>query len=266
MELNGKGIVVCPNTGLGDVIVMNGAVRYLAKKYQEVHLLSLPCNFKHLEFIYRNEPNIKTYYIVQPQSPRQVMLRFKKAYSHIKKLNPHIKFDPYKFHWCHSSKWAKTAKKLRLGKNTIWQKIFYKHLGVPYEVRYSHFDIPRDHDAEQELLGSLNLPKKYAFVVNKTSSRNAIFNVTPETDLPIVNPTDFDRGYRPLSSTLLFDWSKIIENAKEIHTVDTGWMHLIRSLKLKVPKFFYDQRNVFFSQADEYLNDKGDSGWTRIKP
>ncbi len=264
MELNGKGIVVSHNTGLGDAIVMNGAVRYLAKKYQEVHLLSFPCNFKHLEFIYRNEPNIKTYYIVQPQSPRQVMLRFKKAYQIINKLNPHIKFDPYKFHWCHSSKWVKIAKKYRLEKNTIWQKIFYKHLGVPYKTRYSHFDIPRDHDAEQELLDTLNLPKEYAFVVNIAGGRS--YNLEAKIDLPIVNPTHFDRGYRPLISTLLFDWSKIIENAKEIHTVDTSWMHLIRSLKLKVPKFFHNHRNAMLSQANEYLNDEGDSGWKRIEP
>lgn len=265
MELNGKGIVVCPNTGLGDAIVMNGAVRYLAKKYQEVYILQLEGNFKHIDFMYRNDPNIKPYYIVQPKSSRQVMLRFKKAYNHIKKLNPHITFEPYKFQWKHLEKdWVKMAKNFGLGNETIWQKIFYRNLGVPHEARYSHFDIPRDRDSEQKLLDCLNLPNEYAFVVKVAGGVN--YNIEAKTNLPIVNPFDFDRGYRPLNSTLLFDWSKIIENAKEIHTVDTSWMHLIRSLKLKVPKFFYNYRNVAFSQADEYLNDEGDSGWTRIKP
>jgi hypothetical protein len=56
---------------------------------------------------------------------------------------------------------------------------------------------------------------------------------------------------------------KVIENASEIHTVDTCWMHLVRMMRLNMPKFYWAERDIIMT-GDGYLNDGYDSGWERV--
>ena len=65
--------------------------------------------------------------------------------------------------------------------------------------------------------------------------------------------------------TLIYHWQKVIENADEIHTVNTSWFHLARTMQLQVPKFYYSARKVrFCEQNEEFLNDEYDNGWTLV--
>ena len=130
---------------------------------------------------------------------------------------------------------------------------------TPYACRYKHYHLQRDKDRESRLSSSLDLPEKYAFCVDDT--RKAKYNMEWKTDLPIVNPLE-----NPIwQDTLIFDWLGVIEGASEIHTVDTSWLHLIRTLQLNIPKFYYQVRELIMIQ-EGYLNDDHDKGWTRIFP
>lgn len=257
-----KGIVVGHNNGLGDLIVMNGCVRYLASKYDVTYLTCFDSRLKHYEFVYRQEPNIKLAVSPFPKSSRQARLRQVSSYKKIVSDNINIDWSAglRRTHWTTFEEWRKRLHELGLKEeSTIWPELFYAIMDVPYSARYEYFNIPRDHQRESQLKSRLNLPNKYAFCIDDT--RKFKYGIQWNTDLPLVNPLSFPFW----KDTLIFDWMQVIEEASEIHTVDTSWMHLIRMMKLSVPKFYYQLRDLIMI-GDGYLNDHFEQGWTRCRP
>ncbi|MEN8846148.1 MAG: hypothetical protein ABF261_07720 [Candidatus Arcticimaribacter sp.] len=255
-----KGIIIAHNNGLGDLIVMNGCVRYLASQYDVAYLLCFDSRMKHYEFMYRDSPNIILFNSPHPQNSRQARMRQDSESRAIQEQHPDIDWSAglRRTYWTKAKEWVRYAKRLKPStKENIWPELFYAIMKVPHEERYKSYHVLRDNIAEQTLQSKVKPPEKYAFVIDKT--RMFEYELEIKSGLPVINPFSFD--FWP--NTLIFDWIKIIENATEIHTVDTSWFHLIRMLQLKIPKFYYEVRNLIMI-GDGYLNDSFDSGWTRI--
>ena len=254
------GIVIGHNNGLGDLIVMNGCVRYLASQYDVTYLTCFDSRLKHYEFIYRNDENIHLSVKPHPKNSRQARLRQVSSYENIIEQNQHIDWSAglRRTYWTTFEEWRKRLNELNLQESeTIWPELFYAIMDVPYSARYEYYNLPRDSHRESELKSKLNLPEKYALCIDDT--RKFKYNLQWQTSLPIVNPLS-SAFWR---DTLIFDWMQVIEGASEIHTVDTSWMHLIRMMQLNVPKFYYEVRELIMI-GERYLNDSFDSGWTRI--
>ena len=264
-----KGIVVCHNTGLGDFIVMNGATRYLSTIFDKVFVLCWEGGkFRHVDWMYRNDENIIPYAKPHPKSSRQAMLRQNASYQEIVEQNPDIDFCQFnRGYMTKENLWLQNISKHGFNVDDIsWPQLFYAMQGVPYSHRHESYRIDRDEQREQELFDSMNLPEEYVFVVDE--GRKYTFNVAPETHLPIVNPKNYHYfSGKPYNyeNTYMFDWIKVIENAYEIHTVDTGWLHLIRTLKLDVPKYWWDDLNTGerWHHGSEYLNESYENGWEK---
>ena len=61
-DLNSKEFILYHHLGLGDSIVCNGMVNYLAQKNKMlIHLPSNTNNFSSLEFLYSDNPNVKVF-------------------------------------------------------------------------------------------------------------------------------------------------------------------------------------------------------------
>ena len=89
------------------------------------------------------------------------------------------------------------------------------------------------------------------------------------TSLPIVYSSIRDSSMSDVLSPVgpgIFAWLKVIEEASEIHTLDTSFLHLIKRMKLiNKPKFFWDYRESYNNKThEEYLNNEHNSGWERI--
>lgn len=250
-----RAIVVNHNTGLGDLIVMNGCVNYLSTIYDKVFFVTWDTRVAHAEFIYQHNEKLEVYVKPRPASTRQAWLRIQAAHREIRENNPDLEIEkltkgyiPLQKDW----KRIQTTEK-------IWPEIFYTVQGVPYEYRYSYMNIPRDFERENRLTSKILAGvEDFAFCVCDT--RQYQYSLDFKTSLKIVNPLSFSDW----KETLLFDWQGVIEKAKEIHTVDTSWMHMIRTMRLKIPKFYYCVRDVAMSQ-EGYLNDSFESGWKRVR-
>lgn len=257
-----KGIVIGHNNGLGDLIVMNGCVRYLASQYDVAYLTCFNSRLRHYEFIYRDADNIKLFTTPHPKNSRQARLRQVSSFESIVRDNPDIDWSAglRRTYWTTFPEWNKRADELGINsKELIWPKLFYAIMRTPYETRYTHYHVARDYNKESSLLAKIDLPKRYAFCVGET--RKFKYEMSWQTDLPIINPLQFSFW----KDTLIFDWIQVIENAAEIHTVDTSWMHMIRMLQLDVPKYYYQVRDLVMI-GNGYLNDNFDSGWSRVNP
>lgn len=261
-----KGFVIGHNTGLGDQIIMNGAARYVADCYDKVWYVTWANRAKHAEFLYRDCDNIEIYVKPSIASTRQGVMRMEAAYREIVENNPDYEFPPYKRGYYSAQKdWKRFSQQFGFEENTIFPRIFYEIMGVPYDVRYKFQKITRDFTRERKLYESLvkhtPVRKPYAFCVNDSRSSKYTFDF--QTDLPIINPLDFPFW----KDTLLYDWQFAMENAAEIHMVNTSWFHLAKTLRMNKPKYYYAAREVeMCEQNDEFLNDDFDSGWTLVRP
>lgn len=132
-----------------------------------------------------------------------------------------------------------------------WEKSFYDQIHLDYNKRYIDFFVKRDMKREQKLLKLINPPREYAFC-NKTCSEG-FFNFKIKTKLPII--------YLEKLTDNIFDWISIIENSKEIHTIDSSIFQLIKNLKFLKPKFFYDIRDLNISRTNPTFED---NNWNLI--
>tara|TARA_R110000824_G_scaffold288465_4_gene476359 strand:+ start:158 stop:931 length:774 start_codon:yes stop_codon:yes gene_type:complete len=248
--------IIAHNTGLGDHIMMNGAVRSLLDIYDEVYILTYNKKVKNVRHMYRDEPRI---YVVPEKDAEGAQQAQKK----IRKLQHQYRlegFDTRMFFWPYMNHWKDIIKKVGLDPvESCWCEAFYKAVDVDYKERYASFHFERDNNREREIFKRLKLPKEYIFVAKKRANRR-IHDFKLDTDLPIIDPDSFR------FHSLVFDWMSVIENATEIHTIDTSWFHLIKSMRLNnKPKFFHRYARPVPACGENYLNDEYDNGWTDLR-
>lgn len=103
------------------------------------------------------------------------------------------------------------------------------------------FALIRNKDREMELTKQVNSNQlKDYIVVNRTYGTPpnvaSNYSINPTSTLPIIE-------MRLLGWERIFDWIDILENAKEIHTVDTSLTLILAKLKMK-NVFIYERINV----------------------
>tara|TARA_Y100001938_G_scaffold145561_1_gene222502 strand:- start:4981 stop:5766 length:786 start_codon:yes stop_codon:yes gene_type:complete len=246
--------IIAHNTGLGDHIMMNGAARYLLNSYDQVYVVTYGQKVEHVKYMYRDDPRIHIVAETDAASGKHAQRKIRKIRARYEKEG----FDARMFFWPYMRDWPDLVERIGLDvEKSCWCEAFYKAVGVDYKQRHESFYFKRDPHRERELYKRLGLPKEYAFVASKRAKKQS--RIYLNTKLPIVSPDSF-----PLK-TLVFDWMSVIENATEIHTVDTSWFHLIKSMKLDNPRFFHRYARPVPACGENYLNDGYDNGWTDIK-
>lgn len=125
----------------------------------------------------------------------------------------------------------------------------YRMLGLPLDL-WKTLQWERNLEKENELFNLLVRDKNYVLVNTKWSDGNVPIHTEP--DYQVIN-MDILHGFT------LFDWSKIIENASEIHTVSTSNLFLLETLNLKAKKVhIYPRRprENNFDGVSEFINKK----------
>jgi hypothetical protein len=109
-------------------------------------------------------------------------------------------------------------------------KCFYEAYRIPFLIRVSMFDFTRDHDLEQNAYD--------AFVAKhgtQYSLKHAVYDVA--SDCPII---ELDNA-----TPLFFDYIQILENAKELHLLDSVWAAVVYHLAAKYG-LFKDKKIVIY--------------------
>jgi hypothetical protein len=95
-----------------------------------------------------------------------------------------------------------------------FEKLFYVSYDIPYSQRFSEFEISRNIELENEVYDRLYTNQKYICT-----------HTNPELQL-YVNPNS-TQTYHVIelnkSSNIFFDMIKVLENASEIHVIDSVW-------------------------------------------
>ena len=199
IQQNTSVIFLYHHLGLGDHFVCNGLIRHFMKKFNATRLY-LPTKKKNLstvQKIYSDDSRILCLPVhTDYDVPNLIELM----------LNPTI--IQVGFAKCRDD----------------WDVSFYDSVDTPFSVRWSEFKINRDYDREKNIKTLLGLNDEPYIVVHDVGSIGK-FDISLPNDKRIVrieNITD-----------CLLDWCGIIENADEVHCVDSSVIHLAQTLNVK---------------------------------
>ena len=196
--------------GLGDHIICNGMVRNFCKRYDNVVLFCYTHYLDNISYMYRDLENLEIFnFDTEPEAVmftennRTVKTNLvKPGFNNLDSCLDRMTFD----------------------------EAFYHLAGLDFQVRFDDFYFERDLEKEEEVCNTLNPDgEKYIFVLDD-AKRGYTIDMSKVTDEYKIITNDF--RFR------MFDFIKLLENAEEIHTMQTGFLDLVNSYKMDKPKIY----------------------------
>jgi hypothetical protein len=211
-----KRAFVYTHLGLGDMYWMNGAVRYLATEYDEVHVVCKKKYAKNLEAMYSDDPTIKLFVINDDIDLHPWSLR--------KNFFVEQGFTVYGCGWF-APKATPEVYDL--------PNCFYDDMGIDRNVRKTYFHIPRT-EAARNIAATFS-GRPYIVVHEQSSVKTLAIveklKAAGETRLILdLNRNQVDRATDPLGHDLaelvvnlpLVDYTYLMEGAEELHMIESS--------------------------------------------
>ena len=127
-----------------------------------------------------------------------------------------------------------------LNSNGFFVKKFYECYDIPYITRINNFIFTRDHEIEE---------KTYNNFINMYGSNYILYH-------EVIKNYDKDKAKSLINlngiSNIFFDYIKVLENAIEIHLLDSVWGVFIYMLDVKY-KLFQDKKIFLYAERNYSL-------------
>lgn len=194
-----KELLLYHHLGLGDHIICNGLVRYFSQQHN-IKLLSKKQNCANINIMYSDVKNIKIAPVNDDFEARSLC----------------CDNNCLKIGFCTGAPFYT---------NVLWDEMFYVHGNIPFDYSWSYFHYPRDHDLENSIYNRLIKDHThYAFVHNLGSDGNDCIDYKAiDPDLTVIKSD---------STINLFAYTKILENASQIHCINSSFIHLIDRINI----------------------------------
>lgn len=192
--------------GLGDHIICNGLVRNLINKNENYSLFVYPHNRKSVEFMYSDLSNLT--FIEGNDSS---------ACDFLDGVEPENRFI------CGFGS----------ANNVSWDEAFYYPHNIDFSKRWDSFYTPRDKTREEYLYNLLN-PKDEDYVLIHSKGSD---------DFDRINYDVIDNNIKKIfvekHTDVIFDYSLLVEKAKEVHCVESSFHVWMDSVELNKNLFFH---------------------------
>lgn len=200
-------VLIEAHFGLGDNLICLGLIRTLAEKNPNIryHLACLPQYFHSVAWMLHSSQNVFPTVVTSGREARQLANFLNATYITIGIDNIDInRFD----------------------------QSFYEEYGIPFEYRWSKAFTPAG-PLSEELYAKLNPQNEpYILVCNGDSGNN-------KYSLKLDNSANLKVIEIYPATPNIYDWTKLVQNAAEIHSVDTSFFHFVE--------------NVLYGKADKPL-------------
>lgn len=196
--------------GLGDHIILNGFVRNVSKNHKKIYLFVKEQNYHSVAFMYRDLGNI-AFIIVKNDDDAISYINEKRIKNIIK-----IGFEKLDTKAC------------------LFDEAFYNQCGLEFSCRWSNFYIQRDINREKKIFEKYFIKEKEYVFIHDDKDRGYEINkdYLNSKNLKIITPL---RGI----TNNIFDYCYILENAYEIHCMDSSFKLLTDSLNPYSKKLYY---------------------------
>jgi hypothetical protein len=210
-----KWIVITPHQGLGDHLICNAIYREYSRSYTRVFITITQKYRRELSVMFKDISNIT--FLVIPNRRSWTTTRIIQLFARLFRIEvlglgsygnnffpPNIRFD----------------------------NNFYDQASLPFTLRWDSFKVNRSRDIENYLYQILECDKSDYIFLHEDISRNFIIdrNKLPK-NINIIEPKMDMNKYN------LVDYSKVIENAKEIHVIESSFAAYIETLPVDMPLY-----------------------------
>ena len=209
-----NNVFIHHHLGLGDHFHCNGVVRYLIKNKfvnKKIKLFAKKRYVSMIQFMYRDIKDLEVVPVTNDEKRE------------IDEVNDIISKDDIiekiGFDYFVKNK----------NKDKTIDMIFYEQFNIDYSKRFELTYWKRDYSKEEKLYNKLVEKKNYVFINDDRSRGFVIKDENISSDLQII------RNSKEYS---IFDFSKIIENAKEIHVMESSSRCMLEYLNTKNSKHF----------------------------
>jgi hypothetical protein len=217
--------------GLGDHIICNGIVRHLIEELGQVGVFCKEHYLENVKYMYKDDENIKILPFLDDSSVNSFITT-----QGIENETIRIGFD-----------------KLYHYDVETFDESFYRCVNLPFDYRFEKFKFERNTEKEQEILNLLNpTGEPYIYLHDDPSRGYPIDETRVRKDIKIIRN---DKRF------LMFDMLGIIENAEEVHIMQTGMKDLINSYVFEKPKFFL---HWYVRNYEKFLDTKGINKFEKI--
>jgi hypothetical protein len=220
---NDNGLVlICQGTT--DIINQFGLIKYYCKLYKKLYLFSLPIH-KHLLTFYLKDENIEIIYFDNEYNVKENL------FSYVNKNYEHLLVNDFLFHgWYDRDRNDKYKNKFEgnwIEDSYNFVNMFYSSYDIDISVRIDYFIFDRDHELEN---------RTYDNFVQEHGDKYILYH-SNDNDNFIINKKDYKYINLNKKSDTFFDYIKILENAHEIHVIDSSWAAFIYLLDCKYRLF-----------------------------
>ena len=198
--------------GLGDHIVCNGLLNHFSESFSKIYLPVKSRDINNLNYLYKDNDNVDVFKIEHETEVEDINNFAKKNNLTILKIGFKKRKPPFNLS-------------------------FYEQFDLPYDYSLNKFKILRDEEKESSLYKHLKNTYKvegpYQIVHNQSSYGKV--DLQSNKNLPIIyieKETDLYKN--------IFLYLKVIENASEIHCLDSSFLHLVERVKTNAELFFHN--------------------------
>jgi hypothetical protein len=221
-------LYILHHLGLGDHIICNGLVRFFYSSHAEIFLFCLSNNYENIKYMFRDLENL---HLLKFNNEKEIQ-NYIDENSNI--MNDLLSVGYY------------NQKYYTLLQQITFDKCFYFQACLNFDIRFSEFNYERNYISEEKVYKKLNPNDEAYILVFDDPSRGFVVNDNKiNSKLKIIRN---DYNY------LMFDYLKLIENATEIHAMQSGFLDLINSYKLSKPKIF---RHRYIRNYTDHFHNQG---------
>jgi len=222
--------ILLNHMGIGDAIMLNGMVRHFAED-DKVVVVAKNCHEILMRFMYRDLGDQIDFIFVETTQPQHV---WQKVWQYHNKCGNHSRIIPLSTYGMDDNTWANWTQTEGMSN---WSEVVYNQAGVPHEYMRTKFKLIREPERE------LKPPEKPYIFVHDDPERGRVINVDTEFDVfkPHSKVTNLKEEYFESNVPNIFDYISIIENAKEVHCMNSSYNWFIELMKLgkKETNFFH---------------------------
>jgi len=228
--MNTSGIIYF-HQGWTDIINCLSLLNYYSEKYIQIYLVIRSDSKELVDFYTNNIKNLTVFYEDISTTNSNAIQFVINKYPNLNLQNSdfiaigghdHCRKDEYNNKFEHI--------------DGCFVKGFYESYNIPYIIRVNYFIVTRDYELEDKI---------YNNFINLYGSNYILYHEVIEDynkDIPIVNLNG--------KTNIFFDYIKILENAIEIHLLDSVWAVLIYLLDCKYQLF--NNKKIFLYNKRGY--------------
>jgi hypothetical protein len=228
-----------------DVLNCLSLITLFQKQYMHLYVINRPCTDNLFKFYCRFYKNV----ILVPEELVDTLISFVKADYNFIGYGDCKRKDKYKD--------AFMKKRLTTSDLIRWNfcRDFYETYDIPYSVRINMFEITRDPLLESKFYEKIIKEKPY-ILAHTLGVREKL--ITVNHTLPI-----YELG---LTTSIFFDAIRVLEEATEIHLIDSVWSLVCYLLDNKYKLFQHIQITVYCVRGYAFFFDDPPENWKIIKP